>query len=77
MDYAVDFLKELEVRKMNSFTHKDILNFTTANCSYSVIRCVRNKLEKDGKRLIEIWEDNTNNKKETKRFKRYYIEAIA
>lgn len=78
MDYAQGFLKELECRNLNNFTHQDILKFTSANCSYSVIRCVKNKLQKDGYRLIELWEENTNLKNETKKYKRYWIEkAIA
>lgn len=77
MGYATDFLKELNARKRNNFTHKDILTWTTANCSYSVFRDVKQLLAKDGYRLVEIWEEETNTKNEHKRFRRYWIEKVA
>ena len=77
MTYATEFIKELQARKLNNFTHKDILMWTDANCSYSVLRDIREQFEKDGYRLIEVSEQRTNTKNETKKFKRYWVEKIA
>lgn len=53
------------VLKNKTVTHKDMANITGANCSYSVLRAVKKKVQ-----LIEEWAKNPNN---NKRFKRYFL----
>ena len=77
MSYATEFIKELNARRLNNFTHRDILMWTNANCSYSVLRDIKDEFEKDGYRLIELWEESTNTRKERKKFRRYWVEKIA
>jgi len=77
MSYATEFIKELNARRLNNFTHRDILMWTNANCSYSVLRDIKDEFEKDGYRLVELWEESTNTKKERKKFRRYWVEKIA
>ena len=77
MSYATEFLKELKTRELNSFTHRDILTLTNTNCSYSVLRDIKEELAKDGYQLVEFWEQHTNVKNETKKFRKYFIEKVA
>lgn len=74
-DYAEEFINYLKRNDLWTFTHKDILNKTTANCSYRVFQTVKSKLESKGFKIIPIWEFHTNQKNQTKRYKRYWIEA--
>ena len=71
MTYATEFIKELQARKLNNFTHKDILRWTTANCSYSVLQTVIKRLEKDGYQIDWIPEKSKNNKPH----RRYFMKA--
>lgn len=77
MAYAKEFYEDyLKPKGIFSFTHKDILKYTDANCSYSVIRELKSFLVGIGLKLQETEEKRTNKKNQTKKYKRYWIEAI-
>lgn len=75
MDYTDEFLRHIAQSKIKSFTHRDILEFTAANCSYNIIRALRARLEDEGKTLNELWEYRVNSRGQRRKFKRYWIEA--
>lgn len=76
MGYAEEFYEDyIKPRGVFTFTHKDILKYTDANCSYSVIRELKKLLAGIGLSLSEVTEKRINNKNQTKKYKRYFIEA--
>lgn len=77
MDYAEDFLRHIAQNKIKCFTHRDILKHTDANCSYSVIRTLKAKLEHKGQCLNELWEYRVNSRGQKKKFKKFWVEEIA
>lgn len=76
MTYAKEFYEDyIKPKGVFTFTHKDILKYTDANCSYSVIRELKILLAGIGLTLHETTEKRTNKKNQTKTYKRYWIEA--
>ncbi len=77
MSYAQEFFNNyIEPNKINSFTHRDLLQHTNTNCSYSVLRCLKAFLHSKGLQIREEKEERINEKNEIKRYKRFYIEVI-
>ncbi len=75
--YAQEFFEGyIKPKGIKSFTHKDILRETDANCSYRVLQDLISYLEKMGYKLTEIFEERINKKNQKKKYKRYFIEAI-
>ena len=72
MSYATDFLEGyLKPFNITEFTHRDILLYTTTNCSYSVLQDLKMLLYKANKILTES--EKCINKK---RYKVYKIEEM-
>lgn len=72
MSYATDFLEGyLKPFNITEFTHRDILLYTTTNCSYSVLQDLKMLLYKANKILTES--EKCINKK---RYKVYKIEDM-
>lgn len=70
------FINERLERGINTFTHKDILNVTNANCPYSVLKCLKKYYEieyEDIKRETKKQDLNGNIKYVDIRFRKYTI----
>ena len=49
-------------------THRDIAIATNGNCSYSILRDMKNLAKIRGVEVVESWQINPNTKKRFKRF---------
>lgn len=72
-----DFIEERLQRGVNTFTHKDILNNTTTNCSYSVLSRLKKYYEISHREITKqsIKKDLKNNEVMINiRFREYIVE---
>lgn len=83
MSYHLKFYEYLKLHNKSSFTHKDILRVTPANCCYRVFQDLKSYLEKLGYVIYETWDKISSKETDpvtgqkrtvTKRYKRYLIE---
>lgn len=74
--YAEEFFNNyIQPKGIKNFTHRDLLMHTDTNCTYSVLRSLKNLLKLKGFTIREVEEERINSKNQLKRYKRYYIEV--